>query len=172
MLQFQHWAADSAFNSCQCAIYHPFICIPAAVQILYKVSGEMRPGEMLALMGPSGSGKTSLLSIISGRAPRAVTTSGKITSNGEKFTKAAKRRVGFVLQDDLLYEVSERLVCAGASSLQAMQVNSHLAVLHHFLQLLHLSCGLPASGPGGCSCVSEVSEALCLDWGACCSCWP
>lgn len=77
------------------------------LQILFKVSGVMRPGEMLALMGPSGSGKTSLLSIISGRAPRAVTTSGKITSNGEKFTKAAKRRVGFVLQDDLLYEVRD-----------------------------------------------------------------
>ncbi|KAF8055666.1 rca [Scenedesmus sp. PABB004] len=73
-------------------------------QILFDVSGEMRPGEMLALMGPSGSGKTSLLSIISGRAPRAVTTSGRVTSNGEKFSKAAKRRVGFVLQDDLLYE--------------------------------------------------------------------
>jgi ABC-type molybdate transport system ATPase subunit len=65
----------------------------------------MLPGEMLALMGPSGSGKTSLLSIISGRAPKAVTTSGRVTSNGARFTKAAKRRVGFVLQDDLLYEV-------------------------------------------------------------------
>ncbi|WIA20339.1 hypothetical protein OEZ85_006170 [Tetradesmus obliquus] len=73
-------------------------------QILFSVTGEMVPGEMLALMGPSGSGKTSLLSIISGRAPKAVTTSGKVTSNGSRFTKAAKRRVGFVLQDDLLYE--------------------------------------------------------------------
>ncbi|KAF6253780.1 P-loop containing nucleoside triphosphate hydrolase protein, partial [Scenedesmus sp. NREL 46B-D3] len=73
-------------------------------QILFSVTGEMLPGEMLALMGPSGSGKTSLLSIISGRAPKAVTTSGRVTSNGARFTKAAKRRVGFVLQDDLLYE--------------------------------------------------------------------
>jgi ABC-type multidrug transport system ATPase subunit len=77
----------------------------ALPQILFSVTGEMLPGEMLALMGPSGSGKTSLLSIISGRAPKAVTTSGRVTSNGSRFTKAAKRRVGFVLQDDLLYEV-------------------------------------------------------------------
>jgi ABC-type multidrug transport system ATPase subunit len=55
-------------------------------------------------MGPSGSGKTSLLSVISGRAPRAVRTTGKVTVNGEHFSKAQKRRVGFVLQDDLLYE--------------------------------------------------------------------
>jgi ABC-type uncharacterized transport system YnjBCD ATPase subunit len=65
----------------------------------------MRPGEVLALMGPSGSGKTSLLSVISGRTPRAMRTSGSVTANGMRFTKAAKRRVGFVLQDDLLYEV-------------------------------------------------------------------
>jgi hypothetical protein len=55
--------------------------------------------------GPSGSGKTSLLSVISGRAPRAVRTAGRVTVNGQPFTKQAKRRVGFVLQDDLLYEV-------------------------------------------------------------------
>ena len=76
----------------------------------------MRPGEVLALMGPSGSGKTSLLSVISGRTPRAMRTSGSVTANGMRFTKAAKRRVGFVLQDDLLYEVCVgALVCVRAS---------------------------------------------------------
>ena len=77
-------------------------------QILFSVTGEMLPGEVLALMGPSGSGKTSLLSIISGRAPKAVQNTGKVTTNGNKFTKAEKRRVGFVLQDDLLYEVRQQ----------------------------------------------------------------
>lgn len=66
----------------------------------------MLPGELLALMGPSGSGKTSLLSIIAGRAAKAVETRGRVTSGGQRLTKAAKRRIGFVLQDDLLYEVS------------------------------------------------------------------
>lgn len=83
----------------------------------------MRPGEVLALMGPSGSGKTSLLSIISGRAPKAVENSGRVTTNGNKFTKAEKRRVGFVLQDDLLYEVrqhssSSSRRCRGSNALQ------------------------------------------------------
>lgn len=90
-------------------------CCPAP-QILYSVTGEMRPGEMLALMGPSGSGKTSLLSVISGRAAKAVTTSGRITTSGQRFTKAAKRRVGFVLQDDLLYEVRRAWWCWGTGS--------------------------------------------------------
>jgi hypothetical protein len=56
------------------------------------------PSTLHARRGPSGSGKTSLLSVISGRAPRAVRTSGRVTVNGAKFSKQAKRRVGFVLQ--------------------------------------------------------------------------
>lgn len=85
------------------------MCSPFAVQILHEVCGEMVPGELLALMGPSGSGKTSLLSIIAGRAAKAVETKGRVTSGGERLTKAMKRRIGFVLQDDLLYEVRGRV---------------------------------------------------------------
>lgn len=73
-------------------------------QILHSVSGAVLPGEVLVLMGPSGSGKTSLLSVVSGRAARAVRTQGRVTVNGERFSKQAKRRVGFVLQDDMLFE--------------------------------------------------------------------
>jgi len=59
-------------------------------------------------MGPSGSGKTSLLSILGGRTPKGATISsgdgGGVLFNGEPLTKRAKRQLGFVLQDDLLYE--------------------------------------------------------------------
>ena len=59
-------------------------------------------------MGPSGSGKTSLLSILGGRTPKGATIAsgegGGVLFNGEPLTKGAKRQLGFVLQDDLLYE--------------------------------------------------------------------
>eukprot|EP00878_Enallax_costatus_P009038 GHUV01009450.1.p1 GENE.GHUV01009450.1~~GHUV01009450.1.p1 ORF type:complete len:320 (+),score=81.64 GHUV01009450.1:240-1199(+) len=71
-------------------------------QILYSLSGQVRPGEVLALMGPSGSGKTSLLTVLGGRS--AMKYKGHVTVNGAPYTKATRRRIGFVLQDDVLFE--------------------------------------------------------------------
>ncbi|KAK4778952.1 hypothetical protein SAY86_006480 [Trapa natans] len=69
--------------------------------ILKKVSGMVRPGEMLAMLGPSGSGKTTLLTALGGRLSGKV--QGSITYNGQPFTHAMKRNTGFVTQDDVLY---------------------------------------------------------------------
>eukprot|EP00873_Tetraselmis_striata_P023562 jgi/Tetstr1/443826/TSEL_003280.t1 len=76
---------------------------PTKRQILYNVSGAAKPGEVLALMGPSGSGKTSLISILGGRAASVISVEGDILFNGKKPGKSMKRKMGFVLQDDLLY---------------------------------------------------------------------
>eukprot|EP00193_Tetraselmis_chui_P015613 CAMPEP_0177781214 /NCGR_PEP_ID=MMETSP0491_2-20121128/17710_1 /TAXON_ID=63592 /ORGANISM="Tetraselmis chuii, Strain PLY429" /LENGTH=721 /DNA_ID=CAMNT_0019301223 /DNA_START=294 /DNA_END=2459 /DNA_ORIENTATION=+ len=76
---------------------------PSKRQILYNVSGAAKPGEVLALMGPSGSGKTSLISILGGRAASVISVEGDILFNGHKPGKSMKRKMGFVLQDDLLY---------------------------------------------------------------------
>jgi len=73
---------------------------PTTKQILYNISGSIRPGEVLALMGPSGSGKTSLLSILGGRS--TATVKGNVTFNGKPMSKKLKRMMGFVTQDDQL----------------------------------------------------------------------
>jgi ABC-type multidrug transport system ATPase subunit len=73
-------------------------------QILFNVSGCVKPGEVLALMGPSGSGKTTLLSIMGGRQQRSMRVSGNVIFNGQPLTKSMKRKIGYVMQDDLLYE--------------------------------------------------------------------
>eukprot|EP00803_Ostreobium_quekettii_P011326 evm.model.scf_570.3 EVM.evm.TU.scf_570.3 scf_570:75122-78373(+) len=72
-------------------------------QILYNVCGSVSPGEVLALMGPSGSGKTSFISVLGGRKPKLMEADGDILFNGRPLNKAMKRRIGFVLQDDLMY---------------------------------------------------------------------
>ena len=73
-------------------------------QVLFNISGCCRPGELLAFMGPSGSGKTTLLSIIGGRAQSMMRREGDLLFNGKPAEKKLKRSIGYVMQDDLLYE--------------------------------------------------------------------
>jgi len=69
-------------------------------QILFDVSITCRPGSLIALMGPSGSGKTTLLYILSRRVKRNL--SGKLLYNGVRPEKGLKRKIGYVLQHDML----------------------------------------------------------------------
>ena len=70
-------------------------------QILFDVTGEVHPGEMIALMGPSGSGKTTLLNILGCRALSH--TKGKVLVNGQRLSKSMKRVIAYVLQDDIFF---------------------------------------------------------------------
>ncbi|KAL9649908.1 hypothetical protein ABK040_011381 [Willaertia magna] len=68
-------------------------------QIIYKCSGYIEPGHILALMGPSGSGKTSLLNILSQRVKQ---TKGNLKTNGELIGKNYRSLTAYVEQDDVL----------------------------------------------------------------------
>lgn len=74
---------------------------PEERQVLFNISGAVHPGEVLALMGPSGGGKSSLLAVLGGRSTARV--SGTIAFNGRTMDKQVKRKLGYVMQDDLLF---------------------------------------------------------------------
>ena len=71
-------------------------------QILFDVSLEIQPGEIVLLTGPSGSGKTTLLTLIAGLRTMQ---QGSLTVLGHQLQKASqqtllnlRRQIGFIFQ--------------------------------------------------------------------------
>lgn len=80
--------------------------------LLKDVSGEAKPGRLLAIMGPSGSGKTTLLNVLAGQlmaSPR-LHLSGLLEVNGKPRYKKAYRFVQSSLDLKLSTNYSECLL--------------------------------------------------------------
>ncbi|KAL3927940.1 MAG: hypothetical protein SGPRY_002603 [Prymnesium sp.] len=84
-------------------------------QVLKSISGDVRGGEVLAIMGSSGCGKTTLLNTLS---RRALPSEGVVSyGEGELWSPRFKRSVALVEQDDHVFSgltVGETLRFAAA----------------------------------------------------------
>lgn len=89
---------------------------PSRKTILSQISGEVRPGQILAIMGSSGAGKTTLLNLLAGRmtTSRNFETTGYVRMNGLSRTAAVYKRVAaYVEQEDKMFgelTVEEQLI--------------------------------------------------------------
>ena len=79
-------------------------CKISGKSILRGVTLDVKRGEIMGILGRNGAGKTTLLSLISGLRKH---TSGEVTVLGERMPSHRvdfRRRMGFVLQEDALYQ--------------------------------------------------------------------
>ena len=79
-------------------------CKIAGKTILKGINLSVRSGEIIGILGRNGAGKTTLLSLISGLRSQA---SGDVTVLGQRMPSRSieyRRRMGFVLQEDALYQ--------------------------------------------------------------------
>ena len=108
--------------------------------ILNDISGLVRPGQMLAIMGPSGSGKTTLLNCLSGRLKPS---SGSIFLNRDKLNKRWKKKICYVLQQDIFFPdltVRQTLEYAALLRLpESLTYTQKMTYVDHILNVLDLN---------------------------------
>ncbi|KAL0920006.1 hypothetical protein M5K25_009104 [Dendrobium thyrsiflorum] len=94
--------------------------------LLTNVSGEAKPGRLLAIMGPSGSGKTTLLNVLAGQlaaSPR-LHLSGHLDING-KSRLSGGYKIAYVRQEDLFFsQLTPRETLSIAADLQLPEIAS------------------------------------------------
>mmetsp|Transcript_34469 Transcript_34469/g.60493 ORF Transcript_34469/g.60493 Transcript_34469/m.60493 type:complete len:589 (+) Transcript_34469:40-1806(+) len=76
-------------------------------QVLFDLTGEVKPGSFLAIMGPSGAGKTTLLNCLAQRylGARVARSKGVISINNVPIEELQYKHIAsFVPQDDILME--------------------------------------------------------------------
>ncbi|CAL5338897.1 unnamed protein product [Camellia sinensis] len=98
-----------------------------AVRFLLKnVTGEAKPGRLLAIMGPSGSGKTTLLNVLAGQivaSPR-LHLSGLLEINGRPISNRSYK-FAYVRQEDLFFsQLTVRETLSLAAELQLQEISS------------------------------------------------
>ncbi|KAM8716076.1 hypothetical protein ACLKA7_003028 [Drosophila subpalustris] len=110
-------------------------------KILSDVSGLVSPGEVLAIMGPSGSGKTTLLDCLSGQRHF---DSGSVYLNREPLSKRWRRKIGYVLQEEIFFTqltLRETVLYTALLRLpESMARAEKLRLVDHILETLELTC--------------------------------
>ena len=112
--------------------------------VLTEASAVVLPGQVMAVMGPSGSGKSTLLQILGGRNLKDM--SGKVSLAGKLFCRSMRRRIAFILQDDVflpskVLTVRDHLIFAASVKMNGQYEQTVDERVNDVIKLLNLqSC--------------------------------
>jgi ABC-type multidrug transport system ATPase subunit len=69
--------------------------------ILQNVSGNVKPGQLIAIMGASGAGKSTLLNVLARQNTNRLIVSGDVLVNGKDIGNRIKDISAYVQQEDI-----------------------------------------------------------------------
>ncbi|HEY2743333.1 MAG TPA: ATP-binding cassette domain-containing protein [Polyangia bacterium] len=132
-------------------------------QLAVEVDLELARGRTTVLLGPSGSGKSTLLRLCMGLvAPDA----GEIRFDGGALDRAARRRIGYVIQEGGLFPhlTARQNVALPARDKPAAAIDARVAELAELVQLpMALLARYPVELSGGQRQRVSLMRALMLD---------
>jgi putative ABC transport system ATP-binding protein len=141
---------------------------PLRRQILFDVTADIFPGEIIMVMGPSGSGKTTLLTLIgalrtaAGGSLRVLNT--ELRSAARAALTAIRQRIGFIFQEHhLLESLSARQnvqMSLGGAGLSTPEIRRRSAAMLEEVGLAHHIDANPARLSGGQRQRVAVARAL------------
>lgn len=131
------------------------------LDVLQKISLDVKQGEFVCILGPSGCGKSTLLNIAGGFL---LPTEGSVTIDGEPVTGPDRRRI-FVFQERGVFPwlSVERNIGFGLFDLPPRERKRRV---DHYIQLVGLSGfeqAYPRELSGGMKQRVEVARALAVD---------
>jgi ABC-type sugar transport system ATPase subunit len=130
---------------------------------LDRVTLQIRPGELLAVLGPSGSGKTTMLNVLAGLES---VNSGRVLFGEEDVTALApeERGVGVVFQSSMLYpHLSLRDSISFAPRLAKVprqEIDRRIEEVTAWLNIKHLLRRRPGEVSGGERQRAAIAKAL------------
>jgi putative thiamine transport system ATP-binding protein len=132
--------------------------------LLQDFALSLPAGAIHTVMGPSGSGKSSLLAALCGILEPGIVFAGQVWVDGTRVDAwpTQRRRVGLLLQDDLLFAhmtVRENLLFAVPSGPQAPRAQAVLQALAE-VELLPWADADPATLSGGQRARAALARAL------------